>query len=96
MFTNTALSGIYYDPADSPSPPQVRLTHQFEEGVAANVHLVSAPKKAKMTPGPCRYPGVLGLEGNLVARIHLQNARFSLTTGVPPTLVHSWEMVDLR
>merc|ERR1719445_242890 len=46
------------------------------------VHLVTFPKKAKLSPGPMR--------------IHLQNMKFSLTTGVPPILVHSWDMVDLR
>ena len=76
---------------------QVRLTHQFEEGLTIGVHLVSAPKKAKLSPGGYRWgrPFHHG-HGELVSRIHLQNARFSLTTGVPPTLVHSWEMVDLR
>jgi len=44
--------------------------------------LVTFPKKAKLSPGPMR--------------IHLQNMKFSLTTGVPPVLVHSWDMVDLR
>ena len=33
---------------------QVRLTHQFEEGLTIGVHLVSAPKKAKLTPGGYR------------------------------------------
>jgi len=61
---------------------QVRLTTQFEEGIQMGVHLVTFPKKAKLSPGPMR--------------IHLQNMKFSLTTGVPPVLVHSWDMVDLR
>jgi len=61
---------------------QVRLTNQFEEGLQICVHLVTFPKKAKLTPGPMR--------------IHLQNMKFSVTTGVPPVLVHSWDMVDLR
>ena len=40
------------------APPcfQVRLTHQFEEGVTIGVHLVSAPKKAKLNPGGFRWP----------------------------------------
>ena len=62
--------------------PKVRLTTQFEEGIQMGVHLVTFPKKAKLSPGPMR--------------IHLQNMKFSLTTGVPPVLVHSWDMVDLR
>ena len=50
--------------------------------VALMVHLVSSPKKAKLSPGPMR--------------IHLQNLRFSLVAGLPPTLVHTWDLVDLR
>jgi len=61
---------------------QVRLANQFEEGLQMGVHLVTFHKKAKLTPGPMR--------------IHLQNMKFSLTAGVPPVLVHSWDLVDLR
>ena len=61
---------------------QVRLCAQFESGQQFPVHLVSAPKKAKLSPGPMR--------------IHLQNLRFSLVAGLPPTLVHTWDLVDLR
>ena len=61
---------------------QVRLCAQFESGQQFPVHLVSSPKKAKLSPGPMR--------------IHLQNLRFSLVAGLPPTLVHTWDLVDLR
>ena len=60
----------------------MRLCNQFEEGQQFPVHLVTCPKKAKLSPGPMR--------------IHLQNMRFSLTSGVPPVLVHTWDLVDLR
>ena len=67
----------------TPSPLcQVRLCAQFESGQQFPVHLVSSPKKAKLSPGPMR--------------IHLQNLRFSLVAGLPPTLVHTWDLVDLR
>ncbi|XP_023324986.1 protein Dok-7 [Eurytemora carolleeae] len=62
---------------------QVRLTGQFEEGQQYTVHLVSAPKKGK-----------LGTGGQM--KLHLQNNRFSLTTGIPPHLIHTWNMIDLR
>lgn len=55
---------------------QVRLGHQLEEGQQFPVHLVTAPKKARLGPGPMR--------------IHLQNLRFSLTQGVPPALINTW------
>ena len=61
---------------------KVRLSHQFEEGITFPVHLVTSPKKAKLAAGPMR--------------IHLQNLKFSLSSGVPPVLCHSWDLVDLR
>lgn len=42
--------------SSSSSMLQVRLTHQFEEGLTIGVHLVSAPKKAKLNPGGFRWP----------------------------------------
>ncbi|TRY81230.1 hypothetical protein TCAL_10448 [Tigriopus californicus] len=61
---------------------QVRLAAQFEEGQHFSAHLVQVPNKSKFPLGQIR--------------IHLQNRRFSLTTGVPPKLLHSWDLVDLR
>ena len=29
-------------------------------------------------------------------KVHVQNRRFSLTSGVPPKLFHSWNLNDLR
>ena len=61
---------------------QVRLSAQFEEGQHFAAHLIQAPTKSKFPTG--------------AVRVHLQNRRFSLTHGVPPKLVHSWHLVDLR
>ena len=49
-----------------------------------SAHLVQYPNN-KSKIGTC--PSV---------KIHVQNRRFSLTTGVPPKLVHSWNLNDLR
>ena len=62
---------------------QVRLSSQFEEGQHFPAHLLQA-HKSKSFPV------------NSAVRIHLQNRRFSMTHGVPPKLVHSWNMADLR
>ena len=58
------------------------MTGQFEEGQHFNAHLVQIPSKSKLSQGPIK--------------IHVQNRRFSMTTGVPPRLVHSWNLADLR
>ena len=63
---------------------QVRLTSQFEEGQHFSAHLLQSPAKSKFPTG------AVGV------RVHLQNKRFSLTTGVPPKLLHSWDLSDLR
>lgn len=61
---------------------QVRVTGQFDEGRHFLAHLVQLPNKSKLPMGP--------------VRVHVQNRRFSLTNGIPPKLVHSWELNDLR
>jgi hypothetical protein len=58
------------------------LTSQFEEGQHYSAHLLQIPQKSKFPVGPIR--------------VHLQNRRFSVTSGIPPKLVHSWDLVDLR
>lgn len=63
---------------------QVRVTSQFEEGQHFNAHLLQLPTKSKLGAG----------QGPV--KVHIQNRRFSLTSGVPPKLLHSWELVDLR
>ena len=62
----------------------MRLTSQFEEGQHYSAHLLQSPAKSKFPTG------VVGV------RVHLQNKRFSLTTGVPPKVLHSWDLSDLR
>ena len=61
---------------------QVRVTSQFEEGQHFLAHLVQLPNKSKLPMGQ--------------VRVHVQNRRFSLTHGIPPKLVHSWDLIDLR
>ena len=61
---------------------QVRVTSQFEEGQHFLAHMIQLPNKSKLPSGQ--------------VRVHVQNRRFSLTHGVPPKLVHSWDLVDLR
>ena len=48
------MRSTHYSTIMSTTMLQVRLTHQFEEGVTIGVHLVSAPKKAKLNPGGFR------------------------------------------
>ena len=60
---------------------QFRVTSQFEEGQHFTAHLIQS--KSKLNPG------------NAV-KIHVQNRRFSMTSGVPPKIVHSWNLNDLR
>ena len=59
---------------------QIRVTSQFEEGQHFNAHLIQS--KSKLAPSP--------------VKIHVQNRRFSMTAGVPPKIVHSWNLNDLR
>jgi hypothetical protein len=47
------------------------------------VHLLQAPPKSKFPKGE-------------QVRLHLQNRRFSLAAGVPPKLLHTWNLADLR
>ena len=61
---------------------QVRVTSQFEEGQHFLAHMIQLPNKSKLPSGQ--------------VRVHVQNRRFSLTHGIPPKLVHSWDLVDLR
>ena len=61
---------------------QVRVTSQFEEGQHFLAYMIQLPNKSKLPTGQ--------------VRVHVQNRRFSLTHGIPPKLVHSWDLVDLR
>jgi len=46
------------------------------------IQITSAPPKAKIASGP--------------ARLHVQDQRFCITTGVPPRLIGFWEIGQLR
>lgn len=46
------------------------------------IQIASCPPKSKISAGP--------------ARLHVQDLRFSMTTGVPPKLVGVWELRHLR
>lgn len=46
------------------------------------IQITSAPPKAKIASGP--------------ARLHIQDQRFCITTGVPPRLIGFWEIGQLR
>ena len=60
----------------------MRITSQFEEGQHFLAYMIQLPNKSKLPTGQ--------------VRVHVQNRRFSLTHGIPPKLVHSWDLVDLR
>ena len=80
---------------------QVRLTGQFEEGQHFNAHLVQTKSKS-FSPGNLKLYKKLMISCNPIipfsgpVKIHVQNRKFSLTSGVPPKLVHSWNFNDLR
>ncbi len=61
-------------------PWKSRVTSQFEEGQHFSAHLIQSPKSKTSSP----------------VKVHVQNRRFSLTSGAPPKLVHSWNLNDLR
>ncbi|CAH0392409.1 unnamed protein product, partial [Bemisia tabaci] len=61
---------------------QVKVASNLGEDVQFLIQLASAPAKAKISPGP--------------ARLHVQDLRFCLTTGVPPRLAGCWNISHLR
>lgn len=61
---------------------QVKIAGHLGEDQQYLVLVSSAPSKAKVTSGP--------------ARMHVQDGRFCLTTGVPPKLAGLWEIGNLR
>lgn len=67
---------------------QVRVTNQFEEGQHYSAHLIQYPVTSSNNKSKsCSVMPV---------KVHVQNRRFSMTSGVPPKLVHSWNINDLR
>lgn len=61
---------------------QVKISNNLGDDIQYLVLVSSAPPKAKMSNGP--------------ARMHVQDNRFCLTTGVPPKLGGLWDIGYLR
>lgn len=61
---------------------QVKISNNLGDDLQYLVLVSSAPPKAKLSTGP--------------ARMHIQDHRFCLTTGVPPRLTGTWQIEHLR
>ncbi|XP_054267887.1 uncharacterized protein LOC128989838 isoform X2 [Macrosteles quadrilineatus] len=61
---------------------QVKIANNLGEDEQFLVQIQSAPTRGKILPGP--------------ARLHIQEHRFCMTTGVPPRLVGYWLIRQLR
>ncbi|XP_058170150.1 uncharacterized protein LOC131285312 [Anopheles ziemanni] len=61
---------------------QVKISNNLGDDLQYLVLVSSAPPKAKLSTGP--------------ARMHIQDHRFCLTTGVPPRLTGMWQIEHLR
>lgn len=61
---------------------QVKISNNLGDDVQYLVLVSSAPPKAKLSTGP--------------ARMHIQDSRFCITTGVPPKIVSLWDISYLR
>ncbi|GAB0098018.1 uncharacterized protein DMENIID0001_137080 [Sergentomyia squamirostris] len=61
---------------------QVKISTNLGDDIQYLILVSSAPPKAKVSTGP--------------ARMHVQDHRFCLTTGVPPRLAGLWEIAHLR
>uniref|UniRef100_A0A8D8QZ40 Protein Dok-7 n=1 Tax=Cacopsylla melanoneura TaxID=428564 RepID=A0A8D8QZ40_9HEMI len=61
---------------------QVKINNNLGDDQQFLIQIQSAPPKTKLTPGP--------------ARLHVQDRRFCMTTGVPPRLSGQWEIHHLR
>lgn len=61
---------------------QVKISNNLGDDIQYLVLISSAPTKTKLSTGP--------------ARMHIQDHRFCLTTGVPPRLNGLWEIGHLR
>ncbi|KAE8747831.1 hypothetical protein FOCC_FOCC005443, partial [Frankliniella occidentalis] len=60
---------------------QVKIANNLGEDQQFLIQISSAPPKSKIQPGP--------------ARLHVQELRFCLTSGVPPKLQGCWEIAHL-
>lgn len=61
---------------------QVKISTNLGEDLQYLILISTAPSKAKLPSGP--------------ARMHIQDYRFCVTTGVPPRLSGVWEIGNLR
>lgn len=61
---------------------QVKISNNLGDDLQYLVLVSSAPPKSKLSTGP--------------ARMHIQDHRFCLTTGVPPRLSGMWGIAHLR
>ncbi|XP_047106841.1 uncharacterized protein LOC124776045 [Schistocerca piceifrons] len=61
---------------------QVKIVNNLGEDQPFLIQITSAPPRAKISPGP--------------ARLHVQEQRFCLTSGVPPRLLGFWDISQLR
>lgn len=61
---------------------QVKIANNLGEDIQYLILVSSTPPKAKIATGP--------------ARMHIQDHRFCLTTGVPPKMAGLWEIGHLR
>lgn len=61
---------------------QVKISANLGEDLQYLILISTAPTKTKLLSGP--------------ARMHIQDHKFCLTTGVPPRLAGVWEIGHLR
>lgn len=61
---------------------QVKISNNLGDDIQYLVLVSSAPPKAKLSTGP--------------ARMHIQDSRFCITTGVPPKITSLWDIGYLR
>lgn len=61
---------------------QVKISNNLGDDVQFLVLVASSTTKLKIAPGP--------------ARLHIQNHRFCITTGIPPRLTGMWHFNHLR
>lgn len=61
---------------------QVKISNHLGDDIQYLILLQSAPSKAKIATGP--------------AKMHVQDHRICLTTGVPPRLAGLWNIAHLR
>lgn len=61
---------------------KVKISNHLGDDVQYLILVSSAPSKSKMQTGP--------------SRMHIQDRRFCLTTGVPPKLLGLWDIAYLR